>query len=321
MQGRKFEKGLHDLGNGIWAYLQPDGSWGWSNAGLVVDGEAALLVDTLYDERLTGEMLASMRDAAGVSARDIDLLVNTHANGDHTYGNGLVEGATVIASAASARQMDEEMPPQAMAALLQQKDALGLLGEYAYACFGAFDYEGISLKQPDRTFAGELILEVGGKQVHLIEVGPAHTAGDVLVHVPSDRTVFTGDILFIDGTPIMWEGPVGNWIRACDRILEMDVEAIVPGHGPITDKQGVRDVKEYLAYIDREARARFDAGLSEEQAVKDIDMGRYSHWLDCERIVVNVNALYREYRGDSLGPDIPALFARMAELWAEHRSS
>ena len=58
-----YRKGLHQIGNGSYAYLQPDGSWGWSNAGLVVDGEESLLVDTLFDLRLTHEMLDSMRAA------------------------------------------------------------------------------------------------------------------------------------------------------------------------------------------------------------------------------------------------------------------
>ena len=68
---------------------------------------------------------------------------------------------------------------------------------------------------------------VGNKMAHLIEVGPAHTRGDTLVHIPGDRVVFTGDILFIGGHPIMWAGPTGNWLPAIDRILAMDVETIV----------------------------------------------------------------------------------------------
>src|SRR3546814_7866865 len=75
----------------MWAYVQPDGSWGWSNTGLIVDGDQTLLVDTLFDLKLTGQMLTAMRDAVPAAAR-IGTLVNTHANGDHTFGNSLVEG-------------------------------------------------------------------------------------------------------------------------------------------------------------------------------------------------------------------------------------
>ena len=96
-----YSKGLRDLGDGIYAYLQPDGSWGYSNAGLVADSGESLLVDTLFDLHLTAEMLQAMRRAEPAAQR-IGTLVNTHANGDHCYGNQLVEGARVITSAATA---------------------------------------------------------------------------------------------------------------------------------------------------------------------------------------------------------------------------
>ena len=100
-----FQKGLFETGNGIYAYLQPDGGWGWSNAGLITDGGESLLVDTLFDASLTRDMLKTMADAAGVGADDIGTIVNTHANGDHTHGNGCCEHAEVIASEASAMEM------------------------------------------------------------------------------------------------------------------------------------------------------------------------------------------------------------------------
>jgi glyoxylase-like metal-dependent hydrolase (beta-lactamase superfamily II) len=134
------------------------------------------------------------------------------------------------------------------------------------------------------------------------------------VHSPADRTVYTGDILFIEGTPIMWQGPVDNWIRACRRIEAMDVETIVPGHGPITDKAGVRRVREYLEYVRDQARARFDAGLPALEAARDIDLGPYAGWLDSERIVVNVDSLYREFEQRENATDVMTLFTQMAEL-------
>src|SRR5690606_42124436 len=81
MAAPPYTRGLHEVGDGVFAWLQPDGSWGWSNAGLVVDGEASLLVDTLYDLRTTGEMLDAMRRATPAAAT-IDTLVNR--SGEHT---------------------------------------------------------------------------------------------------------------------------------------------------------------------------------------------------------------------------------------------
>lgn len=313
-----FEKGLHETGNGTYAYLQPDGGWGWSNAGLIVDGDQSLLVDTLFDASLTRAMLATMADAAGVRADDIGTLVNTHANGDHTHGNGLCTRAEVIASEASAREM-EALDAAGMQAFMSAAPRLGAAGEYVQEIFGAFDFTDVAEKLPTRTFSGELAIKVGDRPVRLIEVGPAHTGGDVLVYVPDQSTVFSGDILFIDGTPIMWAGPVSNWIKACDLIVEMAPDVIVPGHGPITDIAGVKQVRAYLNYINVEARNRYDAGLSVRDAAFDIALGDFESWTDTERIAVNVHSLYREYSGNTEPPDTITLFTLMAELKRDNR--
>jgi glyoxylase-like metal-dependent hydrolase (beta-lactamase superfamily II) len=278
---------------------------------MIVDGDASLLVDTLYDLKLTGEMLAAMRESIPAAAQ-IDMLVNTHANGDHCYGNQLVEGARIIASARTAEEM-LETPPERMAMLLKQAPALGALGAFASRVFGPFDFENITLTLPTETFEGQLDLRVGTKQVRLLEVGPAHTRGDTLVYVPGDRVIFTGDILFIEGHPIMWAGPVGNWIRACDLILSLDVETIVPGHGPLTDKQGVVRLKEYWEYLLREVRLRYEAGLSVQEAARDLPLDAYASWNDAERVIVNVASIYRELSGQQEHPGTLSLFAMMAE--------
>jgi cyclase len=308
-----YEKGLVETGNGIYAWLQPDGGWGWSNAGLIVDGDQSLLVDTLFDAKLTRNMLSAMADASGVKAEDIGTVVNTHANGDHTHGNGLCVHAEVIASEASAREM-EAFTPEMMQGFMDAAPGLGEAGQYVSSIFGTFDFTDVAEKLPTKTFSGEMEVKVGDKLVQLIEVGPAHTGGDVLAYVPEDKTVFTGDILFIDGTPLMWAGPVSNWIRACERIIEMQADVIVPGHGPITDAAGVRRVQEYLNYIDQEARKRFDAGLTVRDAALDISLTDFESWLDAERIAINVDTLFREYSGSTEPVDTLALFSLMAEV-------
>ena len=312
-----YRKGLAEIGAGAFAWLQPDGSWGWSNAGLVTDAGEALLVDTLFDLDLTREMLGAMRAAVPAAAR-IGTLVNTHSNGDHCYGNALVEGAEIVATRACAEEMAHESPA-VLAAFQKQAPQLGPLGDYVLHCFGAFRFEGIESRLPTRTFDGALSLAVGTKRVELIQVGPAHTRGDLLVHVPADRLVFSGDILFVDGTPIVWAGPIQNWIDACDRIQALDASVIVPGHGPITDARGVAAVRAYLVYVRDEARKRFDAGLSARDAAFDIALGDYGAWGDAERIAVNVATLYREFAHDEKPANVAELFGLMAELWRVRR--
>jgi glyoxylase-like metal-dependent hydrolase (beta-lactamase superfamily II) len=318
MDNWAYIKGLHDLGNTVYAYLQPNGSWGWSNAGIIVDGETSLLVDTLYDLSLTAEMLAAMRRSIPASAQ-IDMLVNTHANGDHCYGNQLVGGARIIASARTAEEMPL-MSPAMMAATKQQAPFLGSVGAFFGRAFAPFDFENITLTLPGETFEGQLELRVGSKEVRLLEVGPAHTRGDTLVYVPGDKVMFTGDILFNEGHPIMWAGPVGNWIRACETILNLEVETVVPGHGPITDKQAVARLKGYFEYLQQEVRRCFEAGMSVMEAARAIPMDAYVSWIDPERIVVNVAAIYRELGAEQEYASALSLFALMAE-YAEQADS
>jgi glyoxylase-like metal-dependent hydrolase (beta-lactamase superfamily II) len=306
----QYEKGLAELGDGIYAYLQPDGGWGWSNAGLVAGDGGSLLVDTLFDLKLTAEMLDSM--AAITSSKPIQTLVNTHANGDHCYGNQLVGNAKVIASDASAAEM-EELPP-AMLAAMMTADFGETTNAYLAESFGAFDFTNIDPPKPSETFSGELTVQTGGRTASLIEVGPAHTAGDVLVHLPDDSVIFTGDILFIEGTPIVWNGPIQNWLDACQRIIDLGCSTIVPGHGPLTDAAGVQAVADYLSYVKTEATARHEAGMTAEDAARDIELGPFGDWLDWERIVINVDAVYSEIDPTRPPTGVIELFRAMAEL-------
>jgi cyclase len=308
-----YTKGLHDLGNSVYAYLQPDGTWGWSNSGIITAGETSLLVDTLFDLRLTQEMLNTMRRSIPAAAH-IDMLVNTHANGDHCYGNELVGGARIIASARTAEEMTTGVTPQTFAMLLKNAPEMGQFGAFFSRIFGPFQFDNITLTPPTQTFEGRLDLMVGDRMVELLEVGPAHTQGDTMAYIPGDKVIFTGDILFIGGHPIMWAGPTSNWLRACDLILSLDVETIVPGHGPITDKHGVAELKGYLEYVYEEARKRYEAGMPAFEAAQDIPMDRYATWTDGERIAVNVATIYRELSGEQGHPDIVTLFKQMAAL-------
>ena len=314
----KFTKGLHDLGNGCYAWLQPDGSWGYSNAGLIVDGKDTLLVDTLFDLKLTREMLDGMRKAVP-QAEKIGTLFNTHGNGDHTFGNQLVKGARILATKGTLEDMEHRPPEQLYEMMTKNWQALGEAGRFMYEMMGSrFDFSDVVHTPPTDLFAGELKLSVGSKEVHLVELGPAHTRGDALAYLPADRTVFTGDLLFVGGHPILWAGPMRNWIKACDKILSWDVETVVPGHGPITDKAGVRAMKEYLEFTYREARKRYDAGMTFEQAAHDINWDVFRGWGDSERLLVNIETCFREFANDTSERNIVNLFTLMARWRREH---
>jgi glyoxylase-like metal-dependent hydrolase (beta-lactamase superfamily II) len=262
-----YTHGLTQVSEQAYAYLQPDGGWGWSNSGLIVGKNEALLVDTLFDLQLTRRMLDDMQ---AVLTGPIRRLVNTHHNGDHCYGNELLPGAEIIAHRACREEM-LKIPPGVIASLMQ---AFGdtLAGRYVQESFQAFDFDNITLTPPTTVFDQTLTVYIDDNPVELLYLGPAHTSGDIVVYYPAEGVVFAGDLLFHLCTPIIWEGTCAQWMKALDTILDLDVERVVPGHGPLADKAGVQQQKDYLLYVWDRTRELYERGVPAEEAIRRIDL-------------------------------------------------
>lgn len=336
------------VGDGCHAWIQPNGEWLESNAGLVTGDGASALVDTLADLKLTRRMLAGLGDLT----RDapIRTVVNTHSDGDHVYGNQLVADAEIVSSRRSADLIRRQNPgslkgfdrlAQGMRLVgrlpvpvigslglpVLPRVRLGSIGAYIGDMLAPFDFDGIEIVPPAREFESDLSLEVGGRKLRLIEVGPAHTSGDLFVHVPDAGVVYTGDILFVRATPVMWAGPVVNWVNAIDRLVALDAETYVPGHGPVCGREEAEAVKRYWVWLEASARHRFGLGMSAWEAARDIALApefrtyEWAAWGQPERIVVNVHTLERERRGELGGEpsarDLITLFSRVALLAEE----
>jgi cyclase len=302
-----YSKGLHEIGNGVFAYLQPDGGMGLSNAGLLVDGDRSVLVDTLMDLPLTQEMLSAMQRATP-AAETIDVLINTHANLDHTFGNQLVGDAEIISSAACAEEMQEQN--QIYLDHFRSWQALEIRTTPSQQIMARFNFDDIVITPPTRTFDEKKIaVPLGDRAIDVIKVGPAHTRGDVIAYSPSDRILFAGDILFVGVHPVIWVGPWSGWIDACQLILNLDVDVVVPGHGPITDKAGVKEMLDWIVYLHDESKARYDAGLSVEETARDIAYPPVSDWIEPERVVNNVNLLFGEFGGRGVITDTEQISA------------
>ncbi|MGW3283461.1 MBL fold metallo-hydrolase [Streptomyces sp. NPDC001002] len=303
-----YTRGSHRLTEHCHAWLVPDGSWGWSNAGLVTGDGESLLVDTLFDLAMTREMLDGLRPVT--DDHPIRTVVNTHANGDHWFGNELVADAEIIASRATAEEMVTNGPDLALG-LVARTDPVG---RFARHIFGSFDFSTITPTLATRTFDHELTVDVGGTEVTLINLGPAHTAGDSVVFVPSERVLYAGDLLFIGGTPISWAGPVSNWITACDRMLALEPDLVVPGHGPVIAAAGIHQVRDYLIWVREEARARHEKGMTPQDAMRDINLGRFARLDERGRIAQNVLAVYYELDPTMERVDVGEVLRRIAEL-------
>jgi glyoxylase-like metal-dependent hydrolase (beta-lactamase superfamily II) len=182
--------------------------------------------------------------------------------------------------------------------------------------FSAFDFRATPLRAPTESFRGDVHVDLGGRDVHVIEVGPAHTAGDAIVHVPDAGVVFTGDVLFSSGHPIAWAGPLASWRRACDRIVALNPRVVVPGHGPLTDVAGVRRMADYF----QRCETMVAQGLVEKQTPTQIAL-RVVRELDAERgeperVITTVMRLCEEKTASPRRFDAIDFFAAMARFRA-----
>jgi glyoxylase-like metal-dependent hydrolase (beta-lactamase superfamily II) len=334
----RYPAGLRDLGAGLYAWLQPNGELGESNAGLVVGDGESLLIDTLWDTRLTRRMLDAMRPHTANAP--IGRLVNTHGDPDHCWGNQLLSGAEIIATRGGAADMLGEDPAR-LRLLAQGGRALGrvasrrlplpgvaqMAGLGAYAgMLAAYDFSDVKVTPPTLTFDGKLELDIGTRKVELIEVGPAHTPGDLIVNVLDEKVVFAADLMFVGVTPIIWVGPVENWLAGLDRIAHLQPKAVVPGHGPLTDLDGVMAMRSYWEFVAPAVRERLRAGMDAAAAARDILQSPefasqpFARWDAPERLVVNAEIIARNDRGLSgrvSAAERLRLIARMGQLSLE----
>jgi cyclase len=305
-----YAEGLYDLGRQLYAWLVPNGSWGEANAGLILGDSEALLVDTLWDVPTTRAMLKALEAVPG--ALPPKYVVNTHADGDHFWGNELVDTADLITSQAAHEEMLTTRPASLL--LLGKVGRLlstfrlfqaDKVGHWFQTMLKPYDFKSVTHTPARRAFTGTLTLTVGGRRVELLQVGPAHTHGDLLVYVPDAKIVYAGDIVFYGSTPVMWAGPIENYLAALDQILKLDVDLIVPGHGPLTDKEGVRAVQAYWEFMQAQLRQSFDAGLSASAAARaavlNAEFARqpFAEWNSPERIMVSAHTQYRHWRGQT----------------------
>ena len=302
---------LEELGRDVYACMQEEKGLGTSNSGLVNRG-GGLVVDTFWDLPHTRDMIAQYARVWREPARRV---VNTHHNGDHAWGNQLFPTAELIGHRHCAEGFGRERP-EMMQMLRSQAGSENPVMRALAAKLADWDFTGVTLTPPTTLIDDRLDLDLDGIRVELLWVGPAHTAGDVIAWLPSERIVFTGDVLFRLCTPIGWDGTFDGWIAALDRIVALDPKVVVPGHGPLCGVEGPREMREYLAYVRAECGQLFAAGVPVVEAAKKIDLGPYAAWTEPERIVFQVERAYRELQGVAYDTplDVNVLFAGMYEV-------
>ncbi|MFD6894636.1 MBL fold metallo-hydrolase [Rhodococcus sp. NPDC060086] len=307
------QSGLTQLGDGVWAFLRPSGGWGEANTGLVVaPGAASLVVDTMWDVAWA-KRVADVQWPLVVDA-PITEAVNTHSDGDHWWGNDALPTATRITTSAAALEgMHEDLPPAALTVIATAGEMIGRIpgpigaaGSYMARVRGDARFPRRTPRFPDHTFDETHRLTIGDRAVDLERLGPCHTAGDLVARVPDAGVVFTGDMLFIGTTPILWHGPLENWIAALDRLLAWEADVYVPGHGPLCGTTEILELREYWVWLRDAGRAQYDCGTGIRQAARELarskEFDRWNNWSSPERIVLSLSTLFHQWHGNPPGP-------------------
>ena len=203
---------VKEVADRIFCYLQADGSWGLNNAGFVVGRRGATVIDTCFTERRTRAFIDSIR---GVTKLPLQTLINTHHHGDHTHGNYLFPDSTIVAHELCREAILE-------AGLPQPDNPIGML-------FPNVDWGNLELAAPAVTYQDKMTLYIEDLRLELIFMGPAHTTNDTVVWLPDLKLLFSGDLIFNEGTPFVVMGSVAGSLEAVERLRALDRRDHSPG--------------------------------------------------------------------------------------------
>ena len=296
---------LRPLAPGVYAYIQEGGpgtpSLGISNAGLIV-GDDLMAIDALAAPLQTKAFIAAARQATG--GKSFGRLVNTHHHGDHTGGNQFFENAEIVGHPYCRQEVLKMIP--GTPAMWEKREGW------------ADGTEPHKVVAPSTTFDNKLTYRYHDTEVQFSFAGPAHTWGDIMAYLPQHKILFAGDLAFYYVAPFAHNGHVTKWIEAIDKIMAMDVDTIVPGHGPIGGKKELAELREYFTVLKTEVRKRYDRGMTAGQAAADISLGKFDNWMGPERIVMNTVRLYAEFKG-TITPDVD--YKGINEATAEYNAA
>jgi cyclase len=275
---------LQEIASGVFAYVQPDGSWFINNTGFITGPDSVLAIDSCATEARTRAYLAAIRM---VTTAPVDALVNTHHHPDHTNGNRVLGAATVIAHTKCRDQLAHAAgPPPA-----------GL--------FGAVDWGNITPVLPGICFDSRLDLYAGDRRIELLHFGtPAHTTNDIVVWLPQDRVLFAGDLAFNGATPFALSGSIAGWLDVLSALGGLDPAVVIPGHGAPGSPEVLDETAGYLKFVQNAAAEAHAAEITPLQAAAELDLGRYAGLTDSERIVGNLHRAFAELDGHERGSPI-----------------
>ena len=270
-----------ELETGVFARLHE----GLTNAGIIVGDDSVLIIDSLRVPSFARDLIKDVKD---ITDKPIQFVIDTHSHWDHSWGNEEFPDATIIGHKnCYAEMIDVEWNEQWRKKVTSSNDPWSEEGNI------------VNITPPNMTFETSMQLYFGGRELDLKYFGRAHTSGDIYIHLPKEKIVFTGDVAQDGGVPYLGDCYPVDWPDTDNKLAALPIERFMSGHGPIGDHKALEGARDFIHNLVDSVKSAIADGQNSVQASESVKAQltpEYGNWRSFDRIGENLTSVYEKLK-------------------------
>ena len=270
-----------ELETGVFARLHE----GLTNAGIIVGDDSVLIIDSLRVPSFARDLIKDVKD---ITDKPIQFVIDTHSHWDHSWGNEEFPDATIIGHKnCYAEMIDVEWNEQWRKKVTSSNDPWSEEGNI------------VNITPPNMTFETSMQMYFGGRELDLKYFGRAHTSGDIYIHLPKEKIVFTGDVAQDGGVPYLGDCYPVDWPDTDNKLAALPVERFMSGHGPIGDHKALEGARDFIHNLVDSVKSAIADGQNSVQASESVIAQltpEYGNWRSFDRIGENLTSVYEKLK-------------------------
>ena len=270
-----------ELETGVFARLHE----GLTNAGIIIGDDSVLIIDSLRVPSFARDLIKDVKD---ITDKPIQFVIDTHSHWDHSWGNEEFPDATIIGHKnCYAEMIDVEWNEQWRKKVTSSNDPWSEEGNI------------VNITPPNMTFETSMQLYFGGRELDLKYFGRAHTSGDIYIHLPKEKIVFTGDVAQDGGVPYLGDCYPVDWPDTDNKLAALPIERFMSGHGPIGDHKALEGARDFIHNLVDSVKSAIADGQNSVQASESVIAQltpEYGNWRSFDRIGENLTSVYEKLK-------------------------
>ena len=270
-----------ELETGVFARLHE----GLTNAGIIVGDDSVLIIDSLRVPSFARDLIKDVKD---ITNKPIKFVIDTHSHWDHSWGNEEFPDATIIGHQnCYAEMVDVEWNEQWRKKVTSSNDPWSEEGNI------------VNITPPNMTFETSMQMYFGGRELDLKYFGKAHTSGDIYIHLPKEKIVFTGDVAQDGGVPYLGDCYPVDWPATDNKLAALPIERFMSGHGPIGDHKALEGARDFIHNLVDSVKSAIADGQNSVQASESVIAQltpEYGNWRSFDRIGENLTSVYEKLK-------------------------